>query len=113
MPCEASGPWDPNVRVDVTFLMVGGFPLKHVFAFSVFEHFLLPKNVHLKKRYFSFQFLSSVSLFQFPSDSFKYLSSFPSSSSSSSVTPQQDEKTSLKSQNSTQEELLFSLVTQQ
>lgn len=50
-----------------------GLPLKHVFTFSVFERFLLPKNVHLKKKYFSFQFLSSVSLFQFRSVSFKYL----------------------------------------
>lgn len=64
--------------VDTALLQLDGFPFKHRFALSVFyAFFFLQKFVHIKKNYFSFQFLSSVSLFKFPSVSFKYLF-FPS-----------------------------------
>lgn len=46
VPGEASGPWDPkNMGADTTLFMAGGgFPFKHVTAFSVFCFLLLQKK---------------------------------------------------------------------
>lgn len=74
VPCEASGPWDPkNVGADTTLFMAGGgFPFKHVTAFSVFYVFFLQKKkAHLKKVFFLP--VSFKCCFNFPSVSFKYL----------------------------------------
>lgn len=77
MLCEASGPWDPNVGVDTALFTSDSFPLKLAFVFSVFYALPFPAKKHslkkTKKQYFSFQFLSSVSLLKFPSVSFKCL----------------------------------------
>lgn len=84
VPCEALGPWDPNVGADTTLFTLGGFPFKHIFASSVFYVFFLQKNVHFKKLFFFS--VSFKCFFNFPSVSFKYLLSSPS------VSPEQDEK---------------------
>ena len=78
VPFEASGPWDPkNVGADTTLFMAGGgFPFKHVTAFSVFYVFFLQKKKkdHLKKLLFlpvSFKYLFFFLLSRFLSNKMK------------------------------------------